>query len=142
MSKMFRARSLSAVSEAPPSEERGVETLSRGRFRYSDLTYRKIKTQFRMNFDESGLVPRLSEPLGSLPRRSYHHEVFLVGIRRVWASSQRRDKGDRSNDSNHKRIRLAAFLGGISGDRSFASNPMHLSPTTVYERIEPEVSQK
>ena len=30
-------RSLSAVSEAPTSEELGVETLCRGRFRYSDL---------------------------------------------------------------------------------------------------------
>jgi hypothetical protein len=30
-------RSLSAVSEAPTSEELGVETLWRGRFRYSDL---------------------------------------------------------------------------------------------------------
>jgi len=28
--KLFRARSLSAVSEAPPSEELGVETLCRG----------------------------------------------------------------------------------------------------------------
>ena len=34
---LLQAKSLSAVSEAPPSEERGVETLSRGRFRYSDL---------------------------------------------------------------------------------------------------------
>jgi hypothetical protein len=30
-------RSLSAVSEAPPSEELGVETPCRGRFRYSNL---------------------------------------------------------------------------------------------------------
>jgi hypothetical protein len=30
-------RSLSAVSEAPATEEVGVETLWRGRFRYSDL---------------------------------------------------------------------------------------------------------
>jgi hypothetical protein len=34
---LFRARSLSAVSEVPTSEELGVERLCRGRFRYSDL---------------------------------------------------------------------------------------------------------
>jgi integrase len=35
--KLFRARSLSVVSEAPTSEELGVERLCRGRFRYSSL---------------------------------------------------------------------------------------------------------
>ena len=35
--KRFVMISLSAVSEAPPSEELGVETLCRGRLRYSDL---------------------------------------------------------------------------------------------------------